>query len=40
MDDQLPMQWNQLLTMGLNVLGTVALVFYCACSLRTASRLA
>jgi hypothetical protein len=22
------MQWNQLLTQGLNVLGTVALVFY------------
>ena len=30
------MQWNQLLTMGLNVVGTVALVFYCT-SFRTHS---
>ena len=28
------MQWNQLLTMGLNVVGTVALVFYCAWPIR------
>jgi len=28
MDDQLPMQYNQLLTMSLNVFGTIALVFY------------
>jgi hypothetical protein len=28
LDDQLPMQWNQLLTQGMNVLGVVALIFY------------
>jgi ATP-binding cassette subfamily C (CFTR/MRP) protein 1 len=29
MDDQLPMQWNELITMSLSVVGTIALVFYC-----------
>lgn len=28
LDNQLPMQWNQLLTMAFSVLGTIALVFY------------
>lgn len=28
LDDQLPAQWNQLMTQGMNVLGVVALIFY------------
>jgi ATP-binding cassette subfamily C (CFTR/MRP) protein 1 len=33
MDDMLPRLWNAFLSMSLNILGTVALVFYCMFSL-------